>query len=120
MPTWKCTVMRSEDVNAMEDRQVNEIEKITAMDENQENAHNPKEPEIEESLSQRQKAPNPKKPDDDDTLSLIEGRIKKGNSHLCYLPSSIPCRKTKQKKFFVGLKNKTPDVCVIIWMAFLW
>ena len=78
MPTWKCNVMRSEDVTAMEDRQVSQDEKVTAMDENQENAHNPKEPEIDDSLSLIENAPNPKKPDDDDTLSLIGGRINKG------------------------------------------
>ena len=38
MPTWKCNVMSREHVNAMEARHVREDEKVTAMDENQENA----------------------------------------------------------------------------------
>ena len=48
MPTWKCNVMSREHVNAMEARHVREDSKVTAMDQNQENAHHPKAPEIDD------------------------------------------------------------------------
>ena len=65
MPTWKCNVMSREHVNAMEDRHVRENEKVTAMDQNQENAHHPKAPEIDDRLSLIEKAPNLKAPNMD-------------------------------------------------------
>ena len=94
--------MSSGDANPMEDKQVSEDEKVAGTGENKAPSHNPKEPDV------------------DDSLSLIGGRIYKGEFPLVLPTQQQSSSEMKQKKFLVGLKTKMLGRCEIFWIAFLW